>query len=52
MISLYDAVVEVVGTPPVGMEPLVYVICCVILLFLLSTAFRLIGEVLNWIGGK
>lgn len=50
--NIYDAIVELVGTPPSGLEPVIYVIACIILIFLLSTAFRLIGEVLSWIGGR
>lgn len=50
--TIYDAVVDLVGIPPAGLEPLVYVMSCVFLLFLILSAFSFIGAVMKWIGGK
>lgn len=50
--TIYEALVSLVGEPPVGLEPLVYVMSCVILLFLVLSAFSLVGAVVKWIGGK
>lgn len=52
MTTIYDALVELVGAPPVGLEPLVYCISCVVLLFLLLSAFSFIGAIIKWIGGR
>lgn len=47
-----DALQELVGTAPAGYEPLLWLMSCVVLFFLLTSAFSIIGAVLNWIGGK
>lgn len=49
---LYDAVTELIGDVPVGFEPLIYVACVLVLLWLLSSMFSIIWSVLNWISGK
>lgn len=49
---LYEAVIELIGEAPAGLEAITYIVTCVILVFILSTAFRLIGAVVSWIGGK
>lgn len=52
MTTIYDALVNLVGTPPSGLEPLIYCMSCIVLLFLLLSAFSLIGAVVKWIGGR
>lgn len=52
MTTIYDALIELVGAPPAGLEPLIYCISCVVLLFLLLSAFSFIGAVIKWIGGR
>ena len=52
MTTIYDALIELVGAPPSGLEPLIYCISCVILLFLVMSAFSLIGAIVKWIGGR
>ena len=49
---LYEAVVELIGEVPVGFEPLVYVACILVLLWLLSSVFSILWSVLSWIGGR
>ena len=48
---LYEAVVELIGPVPVGFEPLVYVACILVLLWLLSSTFSILHSVLGWLGG-
>lgn len=52
MATIYESVVALVGTVPSGCEPIVYVLSCVVLLFLLQQAFGVIYSIVNWIGGK
>lgn len=49
---LYEAVVNLIGEVPLGYEPLVYIACILILLWLLSTTFSILWQIINWIGGK
>lgn len=49
---IYDWVVQLVGTPVPGLEPVVYVISCVVLLFLLDTAFAVLGAVIRTATGN
>ena len=49
---LYEAVVDLIGPVPDGLEPLLYVACVLVLLWLLSTTFSIIWSVLAWIGGR
>lgn len=48
---LYDKIVELVGTVPAGMEPVVYVMSCLILVWLLSTFFSVLWSFLLLLGG-
>lgn len=50
--SLYEAVLDLLGTPPAGYEIVVYVLCFVMLLYLVTCAFSIIAALLNYIGGK
>lgn len=49
---LYEKVVELIGTVPVGFEPLVYIASILVLLWLLQTVFSILWTLLSWIGGK
>ena len=49
---LDEAVVNLIGEVPLGYEPLVYIACILILLWLLSTTFSILWQIINWIGGK
>ena len=49
--SIYQAIEELIGAVPVGYEPLAYVVCAVILIFLLSNCFMLIGSIIKKLGG-
>lgn len=48
---LYDKVVELVGVVPAGMEPVVYLLSCLILVWLLSTFFSVLWSFLQLLGG-
>lgn len=41
---IYDAIVSLVGTVPAGMEKFIYVVSCVVLLFLLCGTFTFLGS--------
>lgn len=49
---LYEALVNLIGDPPVGFEPLIYIGAILVLIWLLSSVFSILWSVLNWIGGK
>lgn len=49
---LYEALVNLIGPVPVGFEPLLYVLCVPLLLWLLDHVFSIIWSVISWIGGK
>ena len=49
---LYEAVVSLIGEVPVGFEPIVYVSCMLVLVWLLYSVFSILWSVLSWIGGR
>lgn len=49
---IYEQLVELIGTPPAGLEPVIYVMAAIVLLFLVMSAMSLIGAVIKWIGGR
>ena len=49
--SIYEAVEQLIGLAPVGYEPLAYVMVGIILMFLLSNCFMLIGSIVKKLGG-
>lgn len=51
MYTVYEALIGLVGEPPAGYDIVVYLVACVVLLYLLTSAFSIIGSVLKWIGG-
>lgn len=50
--AVYEAVLELVGTPPAGYEIIVWCICAVFTLYLLVSAFSIVGSVVQWMGGR
>lgn len=48
---IYEAVEELIGLAPDGYEALAYVVVAIVLLFLLSNCFLLIGSIVKRIGG-
>lgn len=48
---LYDKIVELVGVVPIGLEPVVYIVSCLILVWLLSTFFSVLWSFFSMIGG-
>lgn len=49
--SIYEAIVDIIGVPPVGYEPLLYVAVVLFVLFIISNAFMLIGGIIKKLGG-
>lgn len=50
--SVYEAIVSLIGVPPAGYEIVVWVVCAVILLYLITSAFSIVASVINYIGGR
>lgn len=50
--SIYEAIIELIGSAPEGYEPLGYIVVATVLLFLLSNCFLLIGSVVKRLGGS
>lgn len=50
--SIYQAVLELVGPVPAGYEILCWLLAGIILVYLLCSAFSVIASIINWIGGK
>ena len=48
---LYEKVVELIGTPPAGLEPVLYIVCVLVLVWLLSTFFSVLWSFLQLLGG-
>lgn len=48
---LYDKVVELVGPVPAGLEPVLYIVCVLVLIWLLSTFFSVLWSFLQLLGG-
>lgn len=52
MQTIFEQIVNICGAVPAGLEPVVYVVSLLVLLFLLSAGFRILWAVLSWVGGK
>lgn len=50
--SVYEAVLDLIGTPPPGYDIVVWVVCAVILLYLITSAFSIIASIISYIGGR
>lgn len=50
--SVYQAVLDLVGPVPSGYEVLVWIFSAVVLLYLICSVFSIIASVLNWIAGR
>lgn len=50
--SIYEAVLSLVGDVPVGYEILAWIFSAIVLIYLLCSTFSIIGAVVNWISGK
>lgn len=48
---LYEKVVELVGPVPAGAEPVLYLVVCLVLVWLLSTFFSVLWSFLQLVGG-
>ena len=48
---IYEKVVELIGPVPVGLEPVLYIVCCLVLIWLLSTFFSVLWSFLQLLGG-
>lgn len=50
--SVYQAILDLVGDVPVGYEPIAWIFAAIVLLYLLCSAFSVIASVVSWIGGR
>lgn len=50
--SLYEAVVALVGTPPAGYDIIAWMACVIVLLYLVCSAFSIVASVISYIGGR
>lgn len=50
--SVYEAVLNLVGPVPEGYEALVWIFSAIILIYLMCSVFSIISAVINWISGK
>lgn len=50
--SVYEAILDLVGPIPDGYEVLVWVFAAIVLLYLLCSVFSIISSVINWISNK
>ena len=50
--SVYEALLELVGPVPEGYEPLAWALAAVVLIYLLCSVFSILASVINWIAGK
>lgn len=51
MTELLTYIRQLMGAPPVGLEPLEYVFAGVLLIILVSSAISLVSGIFKWIGG-
>jgi hypothetical protein len=47
--SIYEAIVGLIGEVPEDMQSVAWVVSAVILLYLITCAFGIIGSVIKWI---
>lgn len=45
--SIYEAVISLLGDPPVGLEPIAYFLSAAVLMFILSSAFGLLSVIIR-----
>lgn len=50
--SVYEALLELVGSIPVGFEPLAWTVAAVFLLYLVVSVFSILASVIQFAGGK
>lgn len=50
--SFYEALINLIGVPPAGYDIVVWVVCAVILLYLITSVFSILASVLQFVGGK
>lgn len=48
---LYNAVVDLIGPVPAGVEPILYICCVIVLVWLLGSFFGLLWSFLQLLGG-
>lgn len=49
---LLEQVTALIGEVPSGAEPLLWLVCALILVFFLDLVFAVVWSVVKWIGGK
>ena len=50
--SVYEAILELIGPVPAGYEPIAWIFAGLVLLYLPCSVFSLIASVVNWIAGR
>lgn len=50
--SVYEAVIQLIGEPPAGYDILVWVFSALFLFFLIRSVFSILHSVISYIGGK
>lgn len=47
VMSVYEAVTQLLGDPPAGLEPVAYFLSAAVLMFILSSAFGLLSVIIR-----
>lgn len=50
--SIYKAVIDLIGVPPAGYDIIVWIVCAVILLYIITSAFSILAAIFNFASGK
>lgn len=50
--SIYEAVISLVGEAPPGFDILVWIFSSIVLFYLIRCVFSIISSLLQWIGGQ
>lgn len=50
--SVYEAMVTLIGEVPPGLEPVAWFVAAVITLYLIISAMSIVGAIVNAIGGR
>lgn len=51
MSNIYEALISLVGTPPLGTEWLVYTLACLIVFMVVNSFVNIFSFIFKWVGG-
>lgn len=51
MSNIYEALISLIGEPPIGTEWLVYTMACLLVFMVITSFVNLFGYILRWVGG-